>query len=297
MKTIFINQRGDGSMIIVRLKGGLGNQMFQYCFYKSLYMTKKLFNIEIKLDTTNYYQYKEQFGCELFHGYELDKIFNINETFITKEEFYEFLYNHTYIYFQEKIFNYDNSILNFSDNIVYDGYWQTEKYFENIEDIVRKDFTFKIELNPKNECIATKMKNENSVSVHVRRGDYINNPANAQLYGNICTLEYYNKAINSIKEKIKNPTFYFFSDDINWIRNNLYIEDAIYVDWNTGENSYIDMQLMSNCKHNVIANSTFSWWGAWLNNTPDKIVIAPNKWFQNSNMNTSDLVPKPWTKV
>jgi hypothetical protein len=284
-------------VIIVRFKAGLGNQMFQYCFYKSLKLEKKFNNIEVKLDTSYYNQYKEQFGYELFHGYELGKVFNIEENLISSEDYYNFLCKNQYIYYPERFFNHDNDIFNFSDNVVFDGYWQTEKYFENILDVIRSDFTFKNELTLNNESTAEKMKNENSISMHVRRGDYVYNPYNAELYGNICTLEYYNKAINILKGKISNPVFYVFSDDINWIKNNLFIENAIYIDWNEGVNSYIDMQLMSCCKHNIIANSTFSWWGAWLNSNEDKIIIAPNKWFQNPNMNTCDLLPKDWIQI
>ncbi len=124
-------------------------------------------------------------------------------------------------------------------------------------------------------------------------GDYVNHP----IHGGICTMDYYQQAIDIMKSKIVNPKFFIFSNDIEWCHSHLKLADAVYITGNKGENSYRDMQLMSMCKHNIIANSSFSWWGAWLNNNPDKIVIAPAKWFNDPKINTRDLIPDDWIKI
>ena len=146
-----------------------------------------------------------------------------------------------------------------------------------------------------NADIAEKISQVNAVSLHVRRGDYISDKKNAFI--GVCTLDYYKTAIEKIKTQVDNPVFFVYSDDINWVKNNLVIDKtAVFVNHNRGQESYNDMHLMSLCKHNIIANSSFSWWGAWLNTSPDKIVIAPKQWFANM-QDTSDLLPDNWLKM
>lgn len=172
------------------------------------------------------------------------------------------------------------------------GYYQSEKYFKEITNIIRKDFTFPKPVDIINQKLINQIDNTESVSIHIRRGDYLNIP-NTQ---NICSISYYKKAINLILKNISNPQFYIFSNDINWCKQHLQIDKAIFISNNTGKNSFIDMQLMSCCKHNIIANSTFSWWGAWLNNNPNKIIISPNKWMNDTN-GTGDIIPNDWIKI
>ena len=136
----------------------------------------------------------------------------------------------------------------------------------------------------------------NSVSLHIRRGDYVSNQKTNQTHGT-CDLDYYQRCITEIEKEVENPYFFVFSDEIEWVKENLKINHpAEYVDQNTGDKSYEDMRLMSQCKHNVIANSSFSWWGAWLNSYPDKIVFAPKRWFASDKHNTKDLIPEGWKK-
>lgn len=286
-------------MIIIKIMGGLGNQMFQYALYrKLLYLDKNP-----KMDANFFSRF------EVHNGLELENVFNIkiqhaqNED-ITKLGDVQFnliararrkagIIKKTHIMpsrydtarYMPAIFEYDNVYL--------DGYWQSEKYFADIKDIIKGEFKFGGQLLGRNGEIAQKIEEENSISIHIRRGDYLSIP----LYQNICTKEYYKAAIDFINKRIKSPQYYVFSDDINWCRTNLQLHDAIYVDWNRNENSHYDMQLMSKCKHNIIANSSFSWWGAWLNDNPDKIVVAPNKWFNDHKIYQQDIVPDSWIKL
>jgi hypothetical protein len=174
------------------------------------------------------------------------------------------------------------------------GYWQAEKYFSKIAEQIREDFSFKPTIGSKDAILIDQINKVNAVSLHVRRGDYVNNPATATTHG-LCSLDYYRKAINYLAQRELQPHFFVFSDDINWVKSNLEINfPCQYVDHNRGAESFNDMRLMSLCNHNIIANSSFSWWGAWLNQRVDKIVIAPNQWFADGKVNTMDLRPKSW---
>jgi len=160
--------------------------------------------------------------------------------------------------------------------------------------IIRNDFTLKNKPDKLNNEISKIMQDTNSVSIHIRRGDYIANPITFQYHG-LCSMEYYKKAIQYINENINRPIFFFFSDEIDWVKDNLKIpKDCYFIDHNKMENDYLDLWLMSQCKHNIIANSSFSWWGAWLNTNKEKIVIAPKKWFNNAAIDTTDLIPEEW---
>ena len=280
-------------MIIVKVTGGLGNQMFQYALYKSL----KIKGNDVRLDQTSYYNVKKE-----HNGYELEKVFDIHPNNAKQSEIdkfdenninilrrikrkllgdTKFIYDTNEYVFNENLYKLKNSYLN--------GYWQSINYFKDIESELREDFTFKNELDIKNLEILNEIENSNSVSVHIRRGDYMS-PQNFKIYGNIATEEYYKESIRIIEEKIENPTFFVFSNDMEWVKENIKINSkAFYIDINSGDDSYKDMQLMSNCKHNIIANSSFSWWGAWLNNNKNKIVIAPQKWINRDNVNSDKI--------
>lgn len=285
-------------MIVVKIIGGLGNQMFQYALYRSLKEKGK----EAKIDISSFLSY------ELHNGYELRNVFNIDEDLATEKDiglladfkkdfsskFRRKLFGRKNTHFVQEEFKFIPEVFEM-DHVYLDGFWQSEKYFLDIEEMIRRDFDFKIELDGPNKDAIEKMNRTNSVSLHVRRGDYISNPEAFKVHGGITTLEYYNKAIEQIKESVENPAFFIFSDDINWVKENMNLGDSYYIDWNKGKNSYKDMQLMSYCKHNIIANSSFSWWGAWLNRNKSKIVITPNKWFNT--MKAEDIIPKDWRKI
>lgn len=288
-------------MIIVKVTGGLGNQMFQYALYKSL----KIKGNDVRLDPTSYYNVKKE-----HNGYELEKVFDIHPNNAKQSEIdkfdenninilrrikrkllgdTKFIYDTNEYVFNENLYKLKNSYLN--------GYWQSINYFKDIESELREDFTFKNELDIKNLEILNEIENSNSVSIHIRRGDYMS-PQNFKIYGNIATEEYYKESIRIIEEKIENPTFFVFSNDMEWVKENIKINSkAFYIDINSGDDSYKDMQLMSNCKHNIIANSSFSWWGAWLNENKNKIVIAPKKWINREDVDSDkiELFCEGWT--
>lgn len=286
-------------MKIVRFLGGLGNQMFQYAFY----VAQSNLHKTVKADLEGYKTYP------LHNGFELESIFNLSvkkaSPFIIK------LYDPTvrtwHIRKLRRILNLKNAYESEKDPFLFEedklkntgsklywGYWQNQRYFTAIEKQIRADFQFKNELSATNQKFLQHINQTNSVSVHIRRGDYIGH----QSLGGICDLNYYKQALNSITAKTDNPTFFIFSDDVEWCKANLPSQtNNIFVEGNKGSRSYIDMQLMSNCKHNIIANSSFSWWAAWLNANQKKIVIAPAKWTNDKNYNDSDIIPESWIKL
>jgi hypothetical protein len=289
-------------MIIVNLIGGLGNQMFQYAVGKYIAHRNQT---ELKLDITGFEAYK-------LHAYSLSH-FNVIENFAKAKEIawfkkYQrkkgrvwFLYNRLIanqsLYVQERGFPFNTKILDLKKSAYLDGYWQTEKYFKEIEDIIRKEFRVKDELTGKNKEVAEELKRVNSVSLHVRRADYVTNATTNSHHGT-CNPEYYRQAIDLIAQKVADPHFFVFSDDIEWAKKNITPKyPTSYMDHNNAATNYEDLRLMYNCKHNIIANSSFSWWGAWLNENPQKIVIAPKKWFLTDKMDTRDLIPNTWIKI
>ena len=163
----------------------------------------------------------------------------------------------------------------------YDGYWQNCEYFNNFKDVILNEFAFKPQLTGKNKEILGKIQEDDTVGIHVRRGDYLNN----WKYKGLCGIEYYAKAISYIQENVSKPKYYLFSDDIEYLAQNIVPllkgSEYIIVNWNRGAESYIDMQLMSECNNLIIANSSFSWWAAYLNKR-NSIVIAPEKWSNNT---------------
>jgi glycosyl transferase family 11 len=289
-------------MIIVKLCGGLGNQLFQYALGKSLSIASKL---PLKLDIN-------AFKKDTLRKYYLNN-FTINEELATQKEIVVFKNNiflkainkltkNKFHYLNhivnEKNICFEPQILKIKKKVYLDGYWQTEKYFKDIENILKKEFVLKTPLNAKNKKTLERISvSLNSVALHIRRGDYVNNTATSQFHGN-CSLQYYQNAINLISEKIKDPHFFIFSDDIPWVKENLKSKYPMYyLDNNPPEKGYEDLRLMSGCKHFIIANSSFSWWGAWLAENKNKIVIAPKKWFNDTSIDTKDLIPETWLKI
>lgn len=177
------------------------------------------------------------------------------------------------------------------------GYWQEYRYPEAVKDTLLHDFQFAPPTDDMNKKTLAAIESSNSISIHVRRDDY-ENPHIRTSVGDICTPDYYREAITYIRTKITDPVFYIFSDNQRWARRHLQIPEAVYVTGNTGLNSYRDLQLMSRCKHQIIANSTFSWWGAWLNQSSEKTVLTPAKWGHNQFKNFADkLLPPTWRRI
>lgn len=289
-------------MIIVKLKGGLGNQLFGYAFYRSLQL--KNANINVYLDKSTYINDCNKRGnlypiqIDLYNVVvnectieQKDLLANDGRTFLRKVIRKLFGNKKSYILEQNPL-KYDSQVMD-KDNVYLDGYWQTSKYFDDIRDTILTEISLKIPLDSANQDLLNKIESTNAVGVHVRRGDYLKVP---EMYGGICTSAYYIHAIDYMRRHTDNPVFYIFSNDINWCREVFAsYTDIEYVDINGEDRGYFDLELMRNCKHNIIANSSFSWWGAWLNENPEKIVIAPKKWL-NGEVN-DDVCPEDWKRM
>lgn len=174
------------------------------------------------------------------------------------------------------------------------GGWHTQKYFESISDEIKNIFVFPEVVDSVNRQILVRISRNTSVSIHIRRGDY-NNHINSSMFGSVCNADFYRRALAEIQKRIPEFLLVVFSNDHSWARENIQYENSVFVDWNGGRNSWIDMYLMTNCDHNIICNSTFSWWGAWLNSNPDKIVICPDR-FISTDYETQ-VFPESWIKI
>jgi hypothetical protein len=199
--------------------------------------------------------------------------------------------------FREKAFTFDESVCDFKPSIYLEGYWQSEKYFSRIRSALLKDFTLNAPADEKNRAVFDAMSQCQAVSLHIRRGDYVTNPTAAQFHG-VCSLDYYYDAVRLVAQRIEKPHFFVFSDDTQWVLDNLKIDYPLHVvDVNGPDRGIYDMALMKSCRHHIIANSSFSWWGAWLNPSDDKIVVAPKRWFKEGQNDTKDLIPASWTRL
>ncbi|MEA4983759.1 MAG: alpha-1,2-fucosyltransferase [Paludibacter sp.] len=299
-------------MIFVSIFGGLGNQMFQYATAKAV---AKRLNVELKLDIQHVTDRKFRKNFT-YRNFELS-VFNLDEKIATLKEVRRYIPNlwntnkiilqfyrikriltGRRLYQEKKKFCIDENIFSIKDNTYLYGYFQTSGYFEDIRSDLLYSFEFKTPPNQINRELMAQISRENAVSIHVRRGDYINSPFH--LLG---MDDYYMKAIKIISEKVTSPTFYIFSNDYDWVIENfkdLPIKKTIVQINNTESDAHMDMKLMSMCKHNICANSSFSWWGAWLNQYTERIIIVPQRWFNNSviyNTSTNDLIPKDWIRI
>ncbi|OGH88682.1 MAG: hypothetical protein A3J93_01130 [Candidatus Magasanikbacteria bacterium RIFOXYC2_FULL_42_28] len=285
-------------MIIVKLSGGLGNQMFQYAAGRAL---ADRHGVPLKIDAS-YYDKEDIFKRKYALG-----IFNITAEPATAADLAEFKFGKTKglierfkPYYKRKIvreqsFGYDVNFNKIGSNARLDGYWQSEKYFKPIESIIRNEFTPKL-ISQKMSELAAEIKSVNSVAVHVRRADYINFKHVNAVHG-VCPADYYRRALGQISRQVTNPRYYIFTDDQEWVRQNLALTGQSTIVSALGFNDWAEMILMSKCRHDIIANSSFSWWGAWLNNNSNKIVIAPKKWFTDQSINTNDLIPGNCIKI
>ena len=278
-------------MIYCRFHGRTGNQMFQYAAARALALHH---GVEIALDDRLAISRGER---------SITRVFSLaranNPTLPPLQKDQELRYR-IWRYFgrnprfhREEKLSYNNNFFDISDNSYLHGYWQSEKYFQHISDTIRADFSFP-EPTGKNLELAHQISETNSVSVHLRRGDYLALQAHA-----VCDQSYYDAALNELLRDFRaEPQIFVFSDDPQWARENLVLPgDPIVVDHNGEDQDFEDMRLMSLCKHNVIANSSFSWWGAWLNRNPSRRVIAPKQWFGLNSMSNPDIWAEGWTKV
>ena len=288
-------------MVISQIFGGLGNQMFQYAAGRALALSK---NTTYQVDTS-------QFASYDLRQYELPRIFDCPVEAVSDSDLNNMLGWYASPSIQKFVarlrvpmlrsrkiaiephFHYWPGINKVPQDCYLAGYWQSEKYFQDVIPEIRTDFTFKMPMSDRNAEVASQIARANAVSLHVRRGDYASNPTTNSTHG-LCSLDYYQTAIRYVTERIESPYFFIFSDDIRWVKDQLPMDlPHQYIEHNQGNESYNDMRLMSLCRHHIIANSSFSWWGAWLNPKLDKIVIAPKKWFAND-LCVKDLFPQSW---
>jgi hypothetical protein len=294
-------------LIIANIVGGLGNQMFQYA---AAYALSRRFSQQLKLDTSTY-SHRKYHNPE---GFLLTKIFPIDTSEATLSDYLKTLggtasllklknrinigaINSSYIR-EGELFTIDDRFVSLNNKSAYlQGWWQTESYFSEYSNEIRELYKFKAQsISKKALELAEIINNCESVSIHVRRGDYVSNPSYNRVYGT-CSIAYYENSMSYVLEKKSSSKFFIFSDDPEWVKSVDAFAGCYVIDIpEGGEGSWNDMYLMSLCKNNVIANSSFSWWGAWLNKNQEKIVIAPEKWFADGRSNGS-LLPIEWVKL
>ncbi len=278
-------------MIIVKLMGGMGNQMFQYALGRNLSLKH---NVPLKIDLS-FLNNKNMGPNFVYRDYDLD-IFNINSDFDINFNNRIMIASEPHFHYSQNFISEVGSLLKDGMSILIDGYWQTPLYFQEYESQIRNDFQFKDKVQDSNENIREmldKIKSTNSVLINVRRTDYLNTS-----FHGVMELDYINNAKSIIESKIENPHYFVFSDDVEWCRDNIKLNNMTLIDHAyKGDRFSYYLQLMSNCKHFIIPNSSFAWWSAWLNTNKDKIVIAPKQWFTDNNINTNDLIPSNWIRI
>ncbi len=291
-------------MITVRLMGGLGNQMFQYAVGRTIAHRR---HTQLALDVRAFPDHKlRQYSLGIFRIAEkfgdsphLGRARALGQRLRLPGFAWGLgrlrIPGFTYV-LRETTFAFDPTALDAPRNLYLDGYWQSEKYFREIDDIVRREFSFKTEPDQQNREMAARIKGVNAVAVHVRRGDNVSDPASIQHHGT-CPPEYYRQTAQLIAAQVSNPHFFVFSDEPGWGPSNLELGGpATFVAQNGPEKDYEDLRLMALCRHHIIANSSFSWWGAWLSNSKG-IIVAPKKWFNKAELDTRDLIPDGWVRL
>ncbi len=296
-------------MIVVKLMGGLGNQLFQYAAARALALRKHttVFPDQsfLNMDPGGAWT-KREFELDVFKippvaapDFTVRLLQKMNSNYYLRRISSTAAWVFPYENFIEKGMEFQPALFDCPANTYLDGYFQTEKYYAGFEDVIRRDFEFVAPPDARNgEMLKEITASKNSISIHVRRGDYVN-LASANTFHGVCGLDYYERAIqHAVQNTEGTPKFFVFSDEPEWARNNLNLPgEATFIDFNKGKESYNDLRLMRHCKHHIIANSSFSWWGAWLNPDPKKLVIAPERWFASNEKNYVDLIPPAWLKL
>jgi hypothetical protein len=292
-------------MVIVRLYGGLGNQLFQYAAGRAIAQRN---GATLGLDIAD-------FARDPKRSYRLHNL-NTRGLIVPRRvsvclrdpslrrlvRCAPFFARHQLLpvrheYLIEPHFNFDPRLQAATGNVCLDGYWQSERYFSEVAPLLRQEFSARNAPDPTNEAMGRLIGDSESVSVHVRRGDYVSE-AHTNRYHGTCTLDYYRRAIETLCQEVERPHFFLFSDDMDWTSQHLRLDfPATYVTHNGVDREHEDLRLMSQCKHHIIANSSFSWWGAWLATNSGKIVIAPARWFDEAPLDTRDLLPPSWRRM
>lgn len=278
-------------MRLIKMTGGLGNQMFIYALY--LRMRRRYPHTRIDLSDMMHYR--------AHNGYELPRVFRTppSEVCLPRwvKKIVEFLFFRTILERHERgsLRHYDGPVR--WPLVYYKGFYQRTAYLEGIEDEVRQVFRFHEEqASARTQALLRQIEGDaHAVSLHVRRGDYQQEPFYSTI-GCVCTETYYLRAIEALRQRVPGMHCYVFSDDPGWVRARLALPEAVYVDWNHGPDSWQDMMLMLACRHHIIANSTFSWWAAWLGSGQGRITVAPARWYAGQPL-APDLYPAHWLRV
>lgn len=295
------------SYVIVKLTGGLGNQMFQYAAARQLAQVNQA---TLLLDTTGFETYKLHryslqhldIQTELAPSWEVRRLLN-------QGAWWENLFHaaigkaprlpKNFRIIQQKNMDYDENFLTHRGDLYVDGYWQSPRYFQTIHNDIKQAFSILTPASQKNLEMAKQMSSSTSVSLHVRRADYFNNPKTLGIHG-VCSATYYNRAVTLLRERFgADLTYYIFSDDIPWARENLQFSGTkVFMDFNDADRNYEDLRLMTLCRHHITANSTFSWWGAWLGRL-EGVTITPAHWFEDESKGPKmdDLLPSEWIRL
>ena len=291
-------------MIIVKLKGGLGNQLFEYATARRAAYSN---NTALKVDLANYSPLTERRYSLPFFNVKVEIASKDEIEFLkppSRKSFYGVLrwlikfFKPYYAlhHVTERPISFDSNILKARNNTYLEGYWQSENYFIDIRPLILKELSLKNPLSAKAGAWAKEITAINSISIHIRRCDFITNKHISEEY-ETCGTEYYLSAMRYMTSKVENPKFFVFSDDIQWAKENIFTDNPIsYVSDGTLED-YEELALMSLCRYNISSNSSFGWWGVWLNNHSNKIVIAPKKWFRNPARDDKHIVPESWLKM
>jgi hypothetical protein len=297
------------SFIVAQLTGGLGNQMFQYAAGRSMALRC---GVPLKLDLS---EYRFHHPNDVVREYELQG-FPLATTIADDADRARFgvkpgdrlrprsvrwrkllrklARTNVWPTYTEPHFHFDSVAMTLQPPVYLKGFWQSERYFANCREAIRRDLTPIAALEPENAKYAAQIDAKNAVSLHVRRGDFANLAGSIKFHGT-CSLDYYHNAIERLQSKVEAPHFFVFSDDLQWASDNVRSKFPMtFIDANPPDRGYRDMQLMARCRHHILANSTFSWWGAWLNPSPGKVVIAPARWFNNGPGDLHDLIPQGW---
>lgn len=279
--------------------GGIGNQMFQYAMARSL---ADHHNDELKLDLSDFEHYTlRRYELQDFNiragiadREDLDSLKGRREPCSLWQRIKRRILPDSALVFRERSFAYNRDIDQVKPPVYLDGYWQSERYFVSNATAIRKDFTLNAPLDTPNTEMLAFIDSVNAVSLHVRRGDYVEDPNTNRVHG-VCPIDFYSNAVRYISDRVGQIHLFVFSDDHEWVRHNLAFDyPSTFVTLNSSTRGVCDMMLMRQCKHHIVANSSFSWWGAWLNPAEGKIVIAPLKWFSDESKDTRDLTPAGW---
>lgn len=295
-------------MVIVRLMGGLGNQMFQYAAARRLALRH---HVPLKLDVSWFADSPDR--TYALHALRIQEAFagpddlrqitgpptgggGIARVVFALRRRLRIGYRWAWIR-ERRLSPFDQRLLTATSPVYLDGYWQSERYFSDVADTIRRDFTIAVPPDERSREIAAQMAAAESVSVHIRRGDYVADPRKSAAR-NICTPDYYRRCVGRLADLLAHPHLFLFSDDPEWVSANLRFEHpTTLVSTVPPRPDHEDLRLMSACRHHILANSSFSWWGAWLDPRPDKLVLAPRRWMNDQRVDDRHVVPAGWIRV